>query len=74
MEISEIWEAATGGVLWEKVLLEISQNSQENTCPRVSFLMKFDRCFPVDLAKFLMTPFLTEHLWATTSEIYFGFL
>ena len=62
MEISEIWEAATGGVLWEKALLEISQNSQENTCPRVSFLMKFDRCFPVDLAKFLMTPFLTEHL------------
>ena len=27
-------------VLVKKVLLEISQNSQENTCPRVSFLMK----------------------------------
>ena len=25
-------EAATGGVLQEKVFLEISQNSQENTC------------------------------------------
>ena len=33
-------EAATGGVLWEKVFLEISQNSQENTCVRVSFLIK----------------------------------
>ena len=32
-------EAATGGVLWEKVFLEILQNSQENTCARVSFLI-----------------------------------
>ena len=32
-----ISEAATGGVLCEKVLLENSQNSQENTCARVSF-------------------------------------
>ena len=23
---------ATGGVLWEEVFLEISQNTQENTC------------------------------------------
>ena len=32
-------------VVWrcsvEKVLLEISQNSQENTCARVSFLIKW---------------------------------
>ena len=33
-------EAATGGVLQEKVFLEISLNSQENTCARVSFLIK----------------------------------
>ena len=33
-------EAGTGGVLSEKVLLEILQNSQENTCARVSFLIK----------------------------------
>ena len=33
-------EAATGGALWKKVFLEISQNSQENTCARVSFLIK----------------------------------
>ena len=30
-------EAATGGVRWKKVCLEISQNSQENTYARVSF-------------------------------------
>ena len=30
-------EAATGGVLWKKVFLNILQNSQENTCARVSF-------------------------------------
>ena len=33
------------------------------------------RCFPVNFAKFLRTPFLTEYLWATASELfttYFG--
>ena len=30
-------EAATGGALWEKVFLKISQNSQENTCVGASF-------------------------------------
>ena len=30
-------EAATGGVLLKKLFLEISKNSQENTCARVSF-------------------------------------
>ena len=37
---SKVIEAASGGVLKEKVFLEILQNSQENTCARVSFLMK----------------------------------
>ena len=32
-------EVATGGVQ-KKLLLEILQNSQENTCARVSFLIK----------------------------------
>ena len=27
-------ETATRGVLWKKMFLEVSQNSQENTCPR----------------------------------------
>ena len=33
-------EAGTGGVLYKQVFLKISQNSQENTCARVSFLTK----------------------------------
>ena len=58
----------------KKVFLEILQNSQENTCARVSFLIKLQgpaallkkrlwhRCFPVNFAKFLRTLFFTEHL------------
>ena len=54
------------------VLLEISP---ENTFARVSSLVKvpqpvtlfkkqrLSRCFPVNFAKFLKTPFLTERLW-----------
>ena len=38
-KVQEHSEAATGGVLLEKVFLQISQNSQENTCARVSFLI-----------------------------------
>ena len=58
-----------------KVLLDISQNSQENNCARVPFLIKFQaspatllkkrlghRSFPVNFAKFLRTPFITGHL------------
>ena len=33
-------EAATWGVPLKKVFLKISQNSQENICARVSFLIK----------------------------------
>ena len=36
----------------KNVFLEISQNWQENTCAKVSFLIKF-----------LRTPFSTDHLW-----------
>ena len=35
-----VLEAATRGVLQKKVFLEISQNLQENTCAKVSFLIK----------------------------------
>ena len=41
----EMVEAAMGDVLREKVFLEISQNSQENTCARVSFLIKLQACY-----------------------------
>ena len=37
VDFSEKTEAATRGVLYKKVFLEISQNSQKNTCARVSF-------------------------------------
>ena len=37
----KLTQAATEGVLQEKVFLEISQNSQENTCARVSFLINW---------------------------------
>ena len=61
----------------KKVFLEISQNPQENTCVRVSFLIKLQacrsatllkkrlwrRCFPVNSVKFLRRPFYKEHLW-----------
>ena len=33
-------EAATRGVLWKKVFLVISENSQEKTCARFSFSIK----------------------------------
>ena len=62
-------EAATRGVLCKKLILEISQNSQENTCGRVSFYIKLQACnflkkrlwhryFPVNFVEFLRTPFL----------------
>ena len=37
-------EAATRGVLCKMVFSEISQNSQENNCARVSFLTKLQAC------------------------------
>ena len=58
----------------KKLFLEILQNSQENTCARVSFrvvglmpgtLLKkrlWQRFFSVNFAKILRTPFLTEQL------------
>ena len=33
-------ETATWGVLWKEIFLEILKNPQENTCARVSFLLK----------------------------------
>ena len=52
------------------MFLEISQNAQENTCARVSFLIKLQdwgwdsgtRCFPENFVQFLRTPFFIEHL------------
>ena len=73
-------EAAIGGVLQEKVFLENSQNSQENTCVKVSFLIKLQaqacnfikketlaQVFSYEFCKISKNTFFTEHLWATAS-------
>ena len=50
-------EAVTQRCSVRKVFLEIPQNSQENTCARAKKRL-WHRCFPVNFAKFLRTPFL----------------
>ena len=74
-------EAVTQRCSVKKVLLEISQNSQENSCARVFYLIKLQArpvtllkrlwhwCFPVNFSKFQRTPFLTEHLRWLLSDI-----
>ena len=49
----DISEAATGGVLWKKVLKK----------------RLWQRCFPVNFAKFLKNTFFTDHLRTTASDI-----
>ena len=72
-------EAATSGVPWKKVFLEISQNSKENTCATVSFLIKLQACnfikkdtlaqvFSCEFCEISQNTFFTEHLWTTASE------
>ena len=60
----------------KKVFLEILQNSQGNNLPcqslRSATLLKkrlWHSCFPVNFAKFLRIPFVTEHLmWQLLEE------
>ena len=72
-------EAATGGVLWKKVFLEISQSSQESTCARDSFLIKLHawnfikkeslaRVYSSEFYKISKNAFFAEHLRTTASE------
>ena len=74
-------EAVTQTCSVKKVFFKISQNSQENACGRVPFLIKMQAApatllkkrlwhkrFPVNFAKFLRTPFFTEHLSTTASK------
>ena len=55
-----------------EVLLKISQNSQENTCARVSFLINrlWKRCFPVNFVKFLRTPYFCRTPLVTASGLF----
>ena len=68
--IDDIQKQSPGGALSKK-FLEISQNSQENTCTSVSFLITLQLHSTQDsstgvflwiFAKFLRTHFLTEYL------------
>ena len=60
----------------KQVFLEISQNLQESSCARVSFLIKltllkkrpWHRHFPVNFAKFLRTPFFDRASPVVASE------
>ena len=63
----------------KKVLLKISQSSQENTCARVSFLIKLQACnfikketlaqvFSCGFWEISKNTFFTEDLWTTASE------
>ena len=76
MNVIHLWTSSIcnrEAVLWrcsvKNVFLEISQNSQENTCARIAGLRinlknkLWHRCFPVNFAKFPWIPFFTEHLW-----------
>ena len=72
--VMEYPEAVAQRCSVKNVFLGISQNSQENIFARVSFLIKlqasdfrpatllkkrlWSRCFPMNFAKFLRTPFL----------------
>ena len=67
--INNLWVIAEGRSNHQrcsvkKVFLKISQNSWENACTRVSFLIKLQakriwhRCFPLNFVKFLRTQFL----------------
>ena len=66
----------------KKVLLKISQNSQENTCARVSFLMnlqvlglqryekrKSGTCVSLWILWYFEEHLFVEHLWATAFKI-----
>ena len=64
----------------KKVFLEISQNSQENTCARDSFLIKFQACnfikkeslaqvFSCEFCEISKDNFFTEHLRTTASGL-----
>ena len=83
MKLSLISEVVTGGVLQQKVFLEISQNSQENTCARVSFLIKLQvsacnfieietlaQVFSCEFCEIFNNTFFTEHPLATASVIW----
>ena len=65
-------DTATRGVLWKKLFLEISQNSQENTCARVSYLIKFQVLTPLD-DSFCLYSATLEQIMSSTAQLFEGF-
>ena len=68
------------GVLWKKAFLKISQNSQESTCARVSFLIKLQgsafnfitkktlaQLFSCEFCEIFKSTYFTEHPQTTAS-------
>ena len=52
----------------KKLFLEISQNSQKNTCASVSFFIKLlTQVFSCEFCEIRKNTFFTEHLWTTAS-------
>ena len=70
---NKLQEAVVQRCSVKKVFLRNSQNSQENTCARLSLLIKLQanfikketlaQVFPVNFVKLLRTLFFIEHLW-----------
>ena len=56
MKFHFVPKQSPGGVLFEKVFIEMSQNWQEDTCVKVSFLIKLQAgrgCFCLSLLLYL---------------------
>ena len=75
-------KVATRGVLWKKLFLKISQNSQKNTSARVSFLIKLQASelqlykketlalvFSWEFCEIFKNTFFTEHLRTAASVL-----
>ena len=78
--LAQTLKAFSRGVLKKKVFLEISQNSQENSCARASFLISLCNFFKKEtLAQVLSCEFceiskntiFTENLWVTAFKTYY---
>ena len=76
-------EAAIEAVLSEKVFLEISQNLQENTCARASFLIKLQASLKKETLALVLScefceisknTFFAEHIRVTASYLSSRFL
>ena len=72
----QIWATASEAVVRrcfvKKLFLEISQNSQENTCARASFLIKLQAAFAASESITItdMQGTLTEEIFQTTRSFF----